>query len=343
MERDEELRDLLERVHTIAVVGIKEGAADDAYRVPAYLQRCGYRILPVNPKLRRVLGEAVRPDLTALPGPVDLVNLFRAPAHVPRHVDEILALDPRPRAVWMQLGVRHDAAAARLRDAGIAVVQDRCLMVEHARLLGTRAGPATRAPRLRVPVHYDFASSLCYVAHRVMQRLAPELEALGIELVWSPVDVAHRIGPIRGAGIAPAVRANAARVAAELGVDLRMPAHWIDSRPALCGALLSERAERGASFREAAWRAVYEHGRELATADAVRELAAELGIAIQASELEAAQGELAARTNAASGALTSGVPTFVLGDWPCGGIQTEDTMRQLFRRFAETTRGRLAS
>ena len=173
-------------------------------------------------------------------------------------------LDPPPKAVWMQLGVRHDAAAARLRDAGIAVVQDRCLMVEHARLLGTRAGPATRAPRLRVPVHYDFASSLCYVAHRVMQRLAPELEALGIELVWSPVDVAHRIGPIRGAGIAPAVRANAARVAAELGVDLRMPAHWIDSRPALCGALLSERAERGAGFREAAWRAVYEHGRELA-------------------------------------------------------------------------------
>ncbi len=142
MDRDDQLRDLLQRVHTIAVVGIKEGRSDDAYRIPAYLQRCGYRILPVNPKLERVLGEATVRALCALREPVDLVNLFRASAHVPSHVDEILALEPLPTAVWTQLGIRHDEAAARLADAGIEVVQNRCLMVEHRRLLGARAGAA---------------------------------------------------------------------------------------------------------------------------------------------------------------------------------------------------------
>ena len=145
MDRDDQLRDLLQRVHTIAVVGIKEGRSDDAYRIPAYLQRCGYRILPVNPKLERVLGEATVPALCALREPVDLVNLFRASAHVPSHVDEILALEPLPTAVWTQLGIRHDEATARLADAGIEVVQDRCLMVEHRRLLGARAAAAAVA------------------------------------------------------------------------------------------------------------------------------------------------------------------------------------------------------
>ena len=135
---DEELRQLLERTRTIAVVGIKAGAEDDAFRVPAYLQRAGYRIVPVSPKLERVLGEPVVASLREVREPVDLVDLFRAPQHVPAHVDEILAMSPRPRAVWMQLGVSHDESAQRLEAAGIAVVQDRCIMVEHRRLLGAR-------------------------------------------------------------------------------------------------------------------------------------------------------------------------------------------------------------
>jgi predicted CoA-binding protein len=128
------LRELLAQVHTIAVVGIKSGADDDAFRVPRYLQQHGYRILPVNPKLDSVLGERAYASLAEIGEPVDLVNLFRAPAHVPGHVPEILALRPRPRGVWMQLGITHPEAARRLREAGIAVVEDRCLMVDHRRL-----------------------------------------------------------------------------------------------------------------------------------------------------------------------------------------------------------------
>jgi predicted CoA-binding protein len=128
-------------VRTIAVVGIKAGDRDDAYRIPRYMQAHGYRIIPVNPKLERVLGQPALPSVAEIREPVDLVNLFRDSRHVPSHADEILTLSTLPRAVWMQLGIRHDAAARRLAEAGIAVVQDRCLMVEHERLLGDhRAG-----------------------------------------------------------------------------------------------------------------------------------------------------------------------------------------------------------
>jgi predicted CoA-binding protein len=137
-ESDPELRELLAQTRTIAVVGIKAGAEDDAHRVPAYLQRNGYRIVPVNPKLERVLGEPVAASLREVREPIDLVDLFRAAQHVPAHVDEVLAMSPRPRAVWMQLGISHDESARRLEAAGIAVVQDRCIMVEHRRLLGGR-------------------------------------------------------------------------------------------------------------------------------------------------------------------------------------------------------------
>jgi predicted CoA-binding protein len=136
---DAELRELLRRVKSIAVVGIKAGEADDAFRVPRYLQARGYRIVPVNPKLASVLGERALASLAELRGGVDLVNVFRAPQHVPALSDEILALSPRPLAVWLQLGIAHAEAAARLEAAGVAVVQDRCLMVEHERLLGSAA------------------------------------------------------------------------------------------------------------------------------------------------------------------------------------------------------------
>ena len=135
---DDEIRELLSRARTIAVVGIKAGEDEDAHRVPAYLQQQGYRIVPVSPKLDRVLGEAAHPSLRELREPIDLVNLFRAPRHVPAHVDEILAMSPLPAAAWLQLGIRHDEAAERLEAVGIAVVQDRCILVEHRRLLGAR-------------------------------------------------------------------------------------------------------------------------------------------------------------------------------------------------------------
>jgi predicted CoA-binding protein len=133
---DEELREILTSTRSIAVVGIKIGAPDDAHRVPRYMQERGYRIVPVNPRLEQALGEPAFASLCDLREPIDLVNLFRAAEHVPAHVDEILAMDPRPRAVWMQLGIRSERAGQRLAAEGIRVVQDRCLMVEHRRLLG---------------------------------------------------------------------------------------------------------------------------------------------------------------------------------------------------------------
>ena len=136
MASDAALTDLLRRVKTIAVVGIKSGEDEDAFRVPRYLQQQGYRILPVLPKLERVLGERCVASLAALDETPDLVNLFRASAHVPAHAAEILALHRRPIGVWMQLGISSREAREKLEAAGILVVEDSCLMVEHARLFG---------------------------------------------------------------------------------------------------------------------------------------------------------------------------------------------------------------
>ena len=136
MESDDEIRALLESAENIAVVGIKEQPTEDAFRVPDYMQKAGYRILPVNPKLDSVLGRPCRAELADVDEDVDIVNLFRASGNIPDHVDQILALDPLPRAVWMQLGIHHGPSAQRLREAGILVIQDRCIMVDHRRLLG---------------------------------------------------------------------------------------------------------------------------------------------------------------------------------------------------------------
>lgn len=133
LDDDDALRGLLSGVQIIAVLGIKDDPAEDAFRVPAYLQEQGYRILPVNPKCDQVLGERCVAHLADLPLTPDLVDVFRAPQHLPGHVEEILALPAPPRAVWLQLGIRHPSTA-RLEYAGIEVVEDRCLMVEHRRL-----------------------------------------------------------------------------------------------------------------------------------------------------------------------------------------------------------------
>jgi predicted CoA-binding protein len=134
LHTDEALRSLLARVRTIAVVGIKADPAADAHRVPEHMQACGWHILPVNPGVEAVLGEPCRARLSDLRGPIDLVNVFRAARHIPAHVDEILALSPRPIGVWLQLGIQDDASAERLEAAGVAVVQNRCLMVDQRRL-----------------------------------------------------------------------------------------------------------------------------------------------------------------------------------------------------------------
>ena len=131
------IRDLLTQSKTIAVLGIKTQAQAEqpAYYVPRYLQSVGYEVIPVPvyyPDAIEILGRKVYRKLADIPGPVDLVNVFRRPHDVPPHVDDILA--KKPRAVWLQLGIRNDAAALELAAAGIQVVQDRCIMVDHRAL-----------------------------------------------------------------------------------------------------------------------------------------------------------------------------------------------------------------
>ena len=139
LESDAELRSLFERTRTIAVLGAKSEWGADAWNVPRYLERAGYTVRAVNPKLSSWGDAPAWPTLAALPERADLIDVFRAEAHLPGHVDEILALAWRPEFVWFQLGIRHDACAAKLEAAGIAVVQDRCAMTEHRRVFASFA------------------------------------------------------------------------------------------------------------------------------------------------------------------------------------------------------------
>jgi predicted CoA-binding protein len=127
---------ILERSKRIAVLGIKtEATGAPAFYVPEYAQQAGYEIVPVPvyyPEVTEILGERVYRTVSAIPGDVDIVNVFRRPNDIPPHVDDIIA--KRPKAVWFQLGIRNADAAERLARAGIEVVQDRCLLVELRRI-----------------------------------------------------------------------------------------------------------------------------------------------------------------------------------------------------------------
>ncbi len=121
----------------IAVLGIKTEAQRDqpAFYVPEYMARAGYDIVPVPvyyPDATEILGRPVYRTVSAVPAPVEMVNVFRRPRDIPPHVEDILAA--RPRVVWLQLGIHHDTAAETWAKAGIQVVQNRCLLVEHRRL-----------------------------------------------------------------------------------------------------------------------------------------------------------------------------------------------------------------
>lgn len=133
---EEGIADVLRETRRVAVLGIKTEAqaGQAAFYVPEYLSNAGLDVVPVPvyyPDVTEILGKKVYRSVAAIPEPVDLVNIFRRSQDVPPHVDDILAA--RPKAVWMQSGIRNDEAARRLAEAGIRVVQDRCLMVEHRR------------------------------------------------------------------------------------------------------------------------------------------------------------------------------------------------------------------
>lgn len=123
---------ILRAARTVAVVGLSPNPARPSHRVARYLQGRGYRIVPVNPTVETVLGERSYPSLAAIPEPVDVVDVFRRSEEVPPVVDEAVRIGAK--ALWMQEGVVHEAAAAKARAAGLAVVMDRCMLKEHSRL-----------------------------------------------------------------------------------------------------------------------------------------------------------------------------------------------------------------
>jgi len=129
---DAEMKRLLEQTQSIAVVGLSSRPERPSHGVARYLIAQGYRVIPVNPTVDEVLGLKSYPDLKAIPEPVDVVDIFRRSEHVPPIVEQ--AIEIGARAVWMQLGVVHEEAAARAEAAGLIVVMDRCIAVEHRRL-----------------------------------------------------------------------------------------------------------------------------------------------------------------------------------------------------------------
>jgi predicted CoA-binding protein len=132
MTEGEKIADVLRTARTIAVVGLSNKRWRASYGVSEYMQRAGYRIIPVNPEVSEVLGEKCYPDLESVPEPIDIVNIFRRSELVPPIVESAIRVGAK--AVWMQEGVIHEQAAARAKAAGLAVIMDRCLLKEHRRL-----------------------------------------------------------------------------------------------------------------------------------------------------------------------------------------------------------------
>jgi predicted CoA-binding protein len=151
LEEPASIAALLSRTLRVAVLGIKpeDHSNQPAFYVPAYLVNHGFDVIPVPvyyPEVTHILEIEVVRDLKKVPPPIDLVNVFRKSEDIPAHLDDLIAC--KPRAVWFQLGIRNDAAAQRLAEAGIDVVQNRCLMVEHRNAVarGTLSPPTVHVP-----------------------------------------------------------------------------------------------------------------------------------------------------------------------------------------------------
>jgi predicted CoA-binding protein len=125
---------ILERYRRIAMVGLSSNQFRPSHFAAIYLISEGYDVIPVNPREKEILGRKCYPDLKSIPGPVEVVDIFRESAAVPAIVEEAIAVGAK--VIWMQLGVINDAAAKRAREAGLEVVMDRCMKIEHARYFG---------------------------------------------------------------------------------------------------------------------------------------------------------------------------------------------------------------
>ena len=132
---DRLMRAVLGESRSIAIIGAKDKPGQAVDRVGRYLLEQGYRVVPVHPVRKTVWGLPAFATIAELPEPVDIINLFRAPEYCPGHAQEVLALGWKPKVFWMQLGIRSPEARQALAETGITVVEDSCIMVDHARLL----------------------------------------------------------------------------------------------------------------------------------------------------------------------------------------------------------------
>lgn len=126
----------LDSISTIAIVGLSRSFHKDSQYVGRYLQNAGYRILPVNPSADEILGQQAYPDLKSIPFEVDVVDVFLSPDHLHKAVDQAIELDPKPRAIWLQLGTgKHPEEAKKVEGTGIELYQNRCIKVDHQFLI----------------------------------------------------------------------------------------------------------------------------------------------------------------------------------------------------------------
>jgi predicted CoA-binding protein len=133
---DPEMKEMFQAVRTIATVGFSTNPARPGYYVPEYLMLKGYRVIPVNPTIQDALGQKAYPDLLSVPEKVDVVQIFRRPEDVPAIVEQAIKIGAK--VIWMQIGATNPEAVKTAQTAGLGVVTDKCMMIEHKRLFGAR-------------------------------------------------------------------------------------------------------------------------------------------------------------------------------------------------------------
>lgn len=188
---------------------------------------------------------------------------------------------------------------------------------------------------LEIPVYYDFSSTICYFTHRVMERLAPRLEELAVELVWSPLDLTAITAWERGASLRGERRRNVERLSRELDVPVKPPEHWMDSRPAMAVSLALAGSRDETRWRRAVWEWIYREAHSLDEDGALEAIAKRAGLIVEPPTAQAVE-EIERRTREAHAIGVRGVPTFLLDVWPVGiGIQDDETMLSFLERFVE--------
>ena len=202
-------------------------------------------------------------------------------------------------------------------------------------------------PNTIIPIYYDYASSLCYVAKKVMEQLAGQLEQLEIDLWWKGVQITRRHqGWKNGEMIDDQARGKIFRVAREAGVTVQVPAHWLNSAAALEGAEFAKEQGAFAAYHAAVFAAVFEEGKDIGDLTTLLQVAARSGLSATALAQVLRAGTFTARVKETEAEATTfgvvGYPTLLLGEFPLIGIQPAETMRLLIQRYSHQARKRVA-